>query len=138
MPETQTYLAFDYGEKRIGVAVGQNITKTAQALPVLAASAGEPDWQDIKALVQQWRPNKLIVGMPYNMDDRPHVLTERVLRFSEKLAAFTQLDVQHIDERLTSIEAETRQKEIATRNKSLPGLDSIAAQIILETWLQGQ
>jgi len=135
--DSRTLLGFDYGRKRIGIAVGQEITHTAQALTTLASSKG-PDWTGIGKLIEQWQPQLLIVGMPHNMDERPHPLQMEVKAFGDRLAERYNLPVEWIDERLSSLEAES---QLATgtkakhkkRNKA--EIDKLAAQIILQSWL---
>lgn len=136
----RTLLSFDYGTKRIGVAVGQEQTGTASALTSLRAHRGKPDWGAITALLRRWRPDALVVGIPRHMDGEEHALTRAATRFRHQLEERYNLPVYAIDERLTSVEAESRIAE--TRNttgaKRRSGVDEVAAQIILETWLREQ
>ena len=135
--DSRTLLGFDYGRKRIGVAVGQEITHTAQALVTLNSVNG-PDWDGIEKLIKEWQPQQLIVGMPHNMDDRPHPLHDEVKEFGDQLAQRYHLPIEWIDERLSSIEAEaqlasgTKSKH---RKKDKAEIDKLAAQIILQSWL---
>ncbi len=137
---SRTLLGFDYGQKRIGIAVGQEITHTAQGLITLTCSNG-PDWEGIDLLVKEWRPQILVVGMPHNMDERPHPLHDEVKAFGDQLIERYNLSVEWIDERLSSVEAEA---QLATGSKSRQKkqdkaeIDKLAAQIILQSWLNSQ
>ncbi len=128
-----TLLGFDFGRCRIGVAVGQTITGSASPLPVISCRDFKPDWQTIQKLIREWEPDALVVGMPVNMDGSDHELQERVLRFTRQLKGRFRLNVHTIDERLSSFEAESRTDE-ARRY----GVDSVSAQVILETWFNQQ
>ncbi len=128
----QTYLGFDYGTKRIGVAVGQTLTATATALVTLSARNHKPDWDAIGALIAQWQPAALVVGLPLNMDGSENDLTRRSLRFSRQLHERFRLDVHTMDERLSSVEAGVR---LAQNGRRGGRVDDVAAQIILENWL---
>src|SRR3990167_5462077 len=101
----KTVLGFDFGLKRIGVAVGQTLTKTANPLAVLKAQRNEPDWKDVTTLIQSWKAEALVVGIPYNMDGSEQPLTQLSRQFVKKLRAHFSLPVYTIDERLTTIEA---------------------------------
>lgn len=125
-----TLIAFDFGMKRIGVAVGQTISHTASPLPVLAAKDGMPQWQVIDSLFEEWTPSKVIVGLPLNMDGTQQPITFAAKKFGQRVAHRYHLPVEFVDERLTTVEA----KQL-TSNK-LTSLDSIAATLILETWLR--
>ncbi len=127
-PDFTVVLGFDYGEKRIGVAVGQCLTHTATPVCILSARDGRPDWDRIGSLIKEWKPNALIVGMPVNMDDTEHVLFPKIKAFCRRLEQFC-LPVMTVDERLSSREAESR---IEGKHAAL---DAVAAQVILETWL---
>ncbi len=124
-----TLLGFDYGRRRIGVAVGQTITATASPLKTISCRDFKPDWNSVQQLIQEWQPEALVVGMPINMDGSEHELRDRVLRFTRQLHGRFLLPVHTIDERLSSYEAESRQED--TRQY---GVDSVSAQVILETW----
>lgn len=129
-PTPFSALAFDFGTNRIGVAVGQSITGTAQPLRVLKARDGIPDWPAIAELIMQWQPALLIVGIPANLDDSRSDLTLRAEKFANRLNGRFHLPCYGIDERLTSVAAAERLKSQSSR----ADLDSVAAQIILESW----
>ncbi len=126
-----TLLCFDYGLKRIGVAVGQTLTGTATPLATVAVSHNRPDWHRIDALIRQWQPQALIVGDPLTMQDGRQPLTEAADRFSRQLAGRFKLTVARAEERLSS-------REAASRHGGKDKRDDIAAQIILEGWLAQQ
>jgi putative Holliday junction resolvase len=129
-------LGFDFGMKRIGVAVGQTVTKTARPLGVIRATLGVPQWDAIKKHIQDWRPDALVVGVPLNMDGSEQPLTQAARQFSDTLAARFHLPVFGIDERLTSVEAKDRIfNEGGYRALKNSQIDSIAAQLILQNWL---
>ena len=125
-----TVLAFDYGLRRIGVAVGNALTGTATALPVLPARDGVPDWERIRRLIGEWGPALLLVGLPLNMDGTPSEMSERAARFSRRLHGRFGIRCELMDERLSSFEARDRMAGEAGRT----ALDSVAACVILESW----
>lgn len=125
----RTALGFDYGKRRIGVAVGQTVSRTASPLVTLAARDGEPDWTIVRRLVDTWQPDVLVVGMPTTADDAPHALAAPVARFARRLAGRFGLPVEFVDERLSSHAAGEFARE------SRRELDALAAALILETWL---
>jgi putative holliday junction resolvase len=127
----QTALAFDYGERRIGVAVGQTITRTASPLTTLKARDGQPEWPAVRKLIDEWRPDCLVVGMPTTADGAPHVLAEPIARFARRLDGRFHLPVHFVDERLSSHAASEAARD------SRHDIDAHAAALILETWLTG-
>ncbi len=129
------YLGFDFGMKRIGVAIGQTISKTAAPLQTLSADQGEPSWSEIKMLIQKWHPKALIVGLPFTMNDAELSVTQDVLHFARKLEEQFKLPVYLSDERLTSKEARSRLFEKGGYRALQNGkIDQIAAVLILEQW----
>jgi putative Holliday junction resolvase len=141
----RTFLGFDYGSKRIGVAVGQDLTASASALTTLATSEQSPPWQAIEQLIQQWQPQAFVVGLPYNKDGSEHAVTRAARQFGQQLQARFQRPVYWVDERLTSSEAESilAQRNVKRENKGRKGaakadIDKLAAQLILQSWLDQQ
>lgn len=132
-----TVLAFDFGTKSIGCAVGQSITGTAQALPAFKAQDGVPNWAQIEKCLDEWKPALLVVGLPLNMDGTEQTLTLRAKKFANRLHGRFGLPVELQDERLTTAEARA---EIFSRggykalNKSK--VDGISACLILESWFE--
>ncbi|HET8551300.1 MAG TPA: Holliday junction resolvase RuvX [Gammaproteobacteria bacterium] len=136
-----TALAFDFGLRRIGTAVGQSVTGTASDLPVVAARDGEPDWPAIERLAAEWHPQALVVGLPYNADGSEQPLTARARNFAQALGERLALPVFLVDERLSShtAEAELKSERQAGRRRLRKGdIDSRAARLILESWLREQ
>ena len=117
-----TVLAFDFGLKHIGVAAGQTVTRTASPLTTLSARNGRPDWKAVVELVREWRPVRLVVGLPLNMDDTESDMSERARAFAARLSEHTGVPVSMADERLTSREAGEASH-------------AAAAALIAETWL---
>lgn len=125
-----TVLGFDFGEKRIGVAVGHTLTGKAGALKCLHPRAKRPDWLAISQLIESWQPEALIVGTPMNLDGSEHPFAGRVARFCRQLHGRFGLPVHTIDETLSSVEAKHHPQAVKQH-----GLDAVAAQLILESWL---
>jgi len=132
-PRSGIYLGFDYGSKRIGVASGQRITGTANPVVTLNTHNGKPDWTAIEALIEEWHPEALIVGIPVRGDGGDNPITPSARRFARQLAGRYRLPVHEIDELLSSVEAGHIESE-HWRGKPTP-IDARAAQIILQTWL---
>jgi putative Holliday junction resolvase len=130
---SQTFLGFDFGRKRIGVAVGQRRTRTATALRTVRARDGKPDWPAIAALVEEWQPDALVVGIPYHMDGSEQAMSAAARRFCRQLEARYRLPVHEADERLSSYIVENRLTE---RDQAATDTDALAAQVILQDWLQ--
>ena len=142
----RTLLAFDYGTKRIGVAVGQELTRTATALTTLNNSANTIDWNAIDQLVTDWRPDAFVVGLPLNADGSEHAISQAAKQFGNQLQARYNLPIYWVDERLTSMEAESmiaasrtgRKSKPTDRNKAKAEVDKTAAKLILESWFNQQ
>lgn len=136
----RTLLAFDFGTKKIGIAVGQEQTGTARPLTMLRSRNSKPDWESIGRLLEEWRPEGLVVGIPLHMDGREQEMTGAARRFGRQLEQRYNLPVYFVDERLTSMEAGYREAERTGRRDSAMRrpLDDVAAQIILETWFEEQ
>ena len=140
MPGTpETILAFDFGLRRIGVAVGQQVTETASPLDTLANGEDGPDWAAIDALIAEWRPARLIVGLPGHADGTPSEIGDAAQAFGKALARYG-VPVELVDERYSSVEAEALL--VAQRQRGQRGrirkaeIDSAAATIIAERWLK--
>lgn len=134
MPEL-TYLGFDYGTKRIGVAAGQTLTGTATALDQLTVEKGLPHKHAVQALIDDWRPNGLVIGLPLNMDDSISKSAERAKRFADWLEIEFKLPTHLVDERLSTREARERIEQPG-KKVTKAQLNSMAAQVILESYLQ--
>ena len=125
---SRSFLAFDFGQKRVGVAGGNSVTRTAQALTTVAAE-GDARFAAIGRLIDAWRPDALVVGVPFHPDGAPHQNTERARRFARQLHGRFRLPVHEVDERYTTTEA----KAGGARD-----LDAASAAIILEQFLREQ
>jgi putative holliday junction resolvase len=136
-----TLLGFDFGTKKIGVAVGQTVTGTASPLTTLRHRGDKPDWAAIEALIHEWRPEAAVLGLPHNMDDtEEETLAEPVRRFARQLEGRFAVPVHLVDERLTTIAAEralgpARGGGRGSRRRAGDAVDAYAAKLILETWL---
>lgn len=135
-----TLLAFDFGLARTGVAIGHTLTGVATPLCVLHSCDEKPNWQGIKQLIQEWRPKRLIVGMPTYLDGKKSDMTQRTERFCRQLEGRYALPVDTVNEQLSSREAEQRLKQArqhGRKRKITKGeIDQLAATIILESWMQ--
>ncbi|VAW79609.1 Putative pre-16S rRNA nuclease Yqg [hydrothermal vent metagenome] len=135
----RTLLAIDYGTRRTGIAVGQELTGAATALTTLNSINNQPDWSGIKQLLEKWRPDALVVGIPTHMDGSTHELTALARDFTTQLSNRFEIKIYECDERLTSYEAENilkQEKFDPQRDKHK--IDAIAAQLILEDWMNQQ
>ena len=132
---TVSAMAFDFGTRYIGIAVGQNVTGTATALETVKVRGGKPDFAWIEKLITQWQPDVLVVGEPLNMDGTEQELTALARRFSRQLNGRFSLPVELVDERLTSVEAKHEIEALGIK-----GMDDhpIAAKIMLESWFAEQ
>lgn len=155
----QTILCFDFGTGQIGVAVGQTVAASARGLSVLKARDGQPNWAQVAALVEQWRPDQLLVGLPLNMDGTESEFCRRCRKFARRLSARTGLKATMVDERLSTASAKSerfqseeviggkrqkRSSQSSVRSGSRSGasdnyrdnpVDAEAAALILQTWL---
>ena len=143
MPQTPatTALVFDYGRRRIGVALANRLSGTAKGLTALNARDGEPDWPALDRLIAEWGPDVLVSGLPYNADGSESDMTDEVRNFVALLAGRYSLAVETIDERLTSAEAEAllkEQRQSGARRRRIrkEDIDQAAAQIIAQSWLR--
>jgi putative Holliday junction resolvase len=139
-PDTvSTVLGFDYGARRIGVAVGNALTGTARALDVVANGTQGPDWPRVDALLREWRPQVLLVGLPLTMGGEEQKNSAAARAFAARLDEKYKLPTQLVDERLSSREAAQRfaQRRAGgqARRKHAAALDAVAAEIIVEQWL---
>ena len=132
----QTVLAFAFGLRQIGVAMGNRLLDTSQPLTVLLARDGTPRWHELEALITEWRPQVVVVGDPLNMDGSDSELCIRARRFARRLHGRFGLPVELVDERLSSFEAKQKSAERGhLGNYKEDPVDSLAAELILRTWL---
>ena len=130
-----TVMAFDFGEKRIGVATGETILKAAHALTTIAAEENEIKFKQIGLLIAEWRPSLLVVGLPTHMDGEAHLMTQLAKKFAQRLEGRFNLPVIMVDERLSSAEAAQNLREagiVGSKQKAM--IDAVAAQSILQSY----
>ena len=129
-------MAFDYGLSQIGIAIGNCMLGTTQPLAVLRAKNGQPEWRDLEELIKDWRPDVLVVGDPLNMDGSASKSSAQANKFARRLHGRLGLEVDMVDERLSSFEAKNNSRDRGHRGdyKRHP-IDSLAAELILRTWL---
>jgi putative Holliday junction resolvase len=133
-------LAFDYGVRRIGVASGDTLTRTARAVATLERRPGVP-WNSLDSLVREYQAGRFVVGLPHNMDGTPTVLTDATRAFGRELKSRYRAPVALVDERLSSREAEAqlraaRAAGLKRRRTTHADVDMIAARILLERWFE--
>ncbi len=135
-PSGHTILAFDFGERYIGVAIGDTETRLASPLGMIAGENSDKRLAEIDALVHEWRPTKLVVGLPLSMDNGEHDMTRRARRFARQLAARYRLPVELADERWSSADAESALREVGRGGRKHKHLThALAAKIILQSYL---
>ena len=129
-------IGFDFGQKRIGVAIGNNISKSAQALITIESTSSNQKFEVIQKIMDEWQPVSIVVGVPFNVDGSEHKVTNLCKKFAKQLEQKYALPIHLIDERYTSIEAsyEIQDKKIDLKKKKLL-IDQIAAKIILQSYL---
>ena len=126
-------LAFDFGTQYIGVAVGQTITKTSSPLIVInVAREGAEIWKTISNLIDEWKPDQLLVGKPLNMDGTTSNMMKKVDPFFQKLQKISNIPCELVDERLTSFEA----KQLMQKDSKDGRIDDLAAKIFLDNWIE--
>ena len=132
---TGTLMAFDFGEKRIGVATGETILKTAHALTTIEAEQNDVKFAQIALLIAEWQPSLLVVGLPVHMDGEPHLLTQLSKKFAQRLEGRFNLPVVMVDERLSSAEAAQHLSEAGIKGRAQKAMiDAVAAQTILQSY----
>ena len=134
-------LAFDFGRRRIGVASGDTISRSASPLGVLPPCSGGPPWDAIAALLAEWRPAVAVVGLPYNADGSESPLAREARAFAAELAGRYPVRVEMVDERYSSLEAQTRLREarvsgLRRKRVAKSDVDAAAACVILERWFE--
>ncbi len=138
MTSHQSYFGIDYGTRKIGAAVGQTLTRTAMGIAVVPVRNGEVEWKELDSLVQRWKPNAFVVGMPYNMDGTESDMTAAAQKFARRISERYQKPWHPMDERLSTRAA----REITRENAEMLGkkyndktkVDAMVAQLLLESW----
>ena len=126
-------LAFDFGTQYIGVAVGQTVTKTSSPLVVLKVDReGKEIWNSIFDLINEWKPDQILIGKPLNMDGTPSDMMKKINQFLKEIKKITNIPCELVDERLTSFEA----KELAKIDSKVDRIDHLAAKIFLDSWME--
>ena len=135
----RTLLGFDFGTRSIGVSIGQEITGSAQPLCSLKANDGVPNWDEIGKLLTEWQPDRVVVGLPLNMDGTEQPLTQRARKFANRLHGRFGVAIELQDERLTTSDARARLFEQGGYRALDKGrVDAISAVLILESWMESQ
>jgi putative Holliday junction resolvase len=128
-------LAFDFGTRKIGVAVGNTMLRIAHPLATIATEVNAARFAAIAALIAEWRPARLVVGRPVHADGTPHAMTALAQRFGKRLAGRFALPVVFVDERYTTLSADAALREAGTTGAArLAARDEVAAQLILQSW----
>ncbi|WP_028772622.1 Holliday junction resolvase RuvX [Shewanella waksmanii] len=136
---TQSVLGFDFGTKSIGVAIGQAITASARPLTSLKANDGIPKWEDIAALIEEWQPDIVVVGLPLNMDGTEQEMTQRARKFANRINGRFGIKIATQDERLTTADAKARLFEFGGYKALTKGqVDSMSAVLIIESYFENQ
>jgi putative holliday junction resolvase len=140
MSREATLLAFDYGEKRIGVAVGNTLTKNARALVVVENRGRDYRFEEVGKLLAEWKPNAVVVGMPMHPDGTLHEMSALAKRFGNQVNGRFNVPVEWIDERYSSVDAKADLRARGVRTNSRGRFDEIdaeAARVILQQYLDG-
>ncbi|QTM69041.1 Holliday junction resolvase RuvX [Buchnera aphidicola (Hormaphis cornu)] len=129
-------LGLDFGTKNIGVAIGQKVTKTANALHPIKANQGIPNWNSIKSILVEWQPSLIIIGNPLNINGSKQKITKKVETFANSIFKIFHIPIVLHDERLSTIEAKSFLfNTYGYRSLSKKNIDSFSAVMILESWL---
>lgn len=136
MPESaQTIMAFDFGTQKMGMAVGQSLIESSQALALFPMKDGIPDWTNLLKIVNTWQPQLFLVGLPLNMDDSESELSARARKFARRLRHQTNITTWMVDERLSTREArDTLEHYHAQGQGKRLSADSVAAALLIESW----
>lgn len=124
-----TILGFDFGTKRIGVAVAETVTRSARPLTIVVGASNEAKWESIASLMLEWDPAALVVGIPRHTDGTPHEMTQRATKFARQLEGRFHKPVYVVDERYSSVDVESEMGK-----KEGIAIDDAAAAVILEQW----
>ncbi len=135
MQTAKRVLAFDFGTKRIGIAVGQTLTQSAQEVAEIPAKDGIPDWTQIERIIQEWQPDELLTGLPLNMDGSENAMCLRARKFARRLHGRFGLPSYLWDERLSSEAAKALKPSDNYRKNAV---DALAACAILESWFYNE
>mgnify|MGYP003316820013 FL=1 len=131
-------MAFDFGLRHIGIAIGQEITRTASTFYAIDAIEGHPSWEELDKIINEWKPALFVVGDPFNMDGTRSKIQDLSDRFSKSLNKRYDIDIEKTDERLTSREAKERLETLSIGTRDSSNKHSISAQVILEDWFRSK
>ena len=131
-------MAFDFGLKHIGIAIGQEITRTASTFYSINATEGHPDWTELDKIITEWKPNLFVVGDPFNMDGTRSKIQDLSDNFSSALNKRYDINIEKTDERLSSREAKERLENLQIGTRDSSNKHSISAQVILEDWFRSK
>ena len=131
-------MAFDFGLKHIGIAIGQEITRTASTFYSINATEGQPDWTELDKIITEWKPNLFVVGDPFNMDGTRSKIQDLSDNFSSALNKRYDINIEKTDERLSSREAKERLENLQIGTRDSSNKHSISAQVILEDWFRSK
>tara|TARA_Y100000746_G_C15435161_1_gene420318 strand:- start:1061 stop:1486 length:426 start_codon:yes stop_codon:yes gene_type:complete len=131
-------MAFDFGLKHIGIAIGQEITRTASTFYSINATEGNPDWTELDKIITEWKPNLFVVGDPFNMDGTRSKIQDLSDNFSSALNKRYDINIEKTDERLSSREAKERLENLQIGTRDSSNKHSISAQVILEDWFRSK
>ena len=131
-------MAFDFGLKHIGIAIGQEITRTASTFYSINATEGRPDWTELDKIITEWKPNLFVVGDPFNMDGTRSKIQDLSDNFSSALNKRYDINIEKTDERLSSREAKERLENLQIGTRDSSNKHSISAQVILEDWFRSK
>ena len=133
----QTVMGFDFGTQKMGMACGNSLSGTAQPLAIFPMRDGIPDWDKLEKLIQQWKPNVCVVGLPLNMDDSESELSARARKFARRLRHRLNIPVWMVDERLTTREARNSLLSYQQHGHGKKtNADSLAATMLIESWFR--
>lgn len=133
--KNRTIIAFDFGTKSIGAAIGQEITGTARPLTSFKAQEGSPDWQKVEKILKEWQPDLVVVGLPLNMDGTEQPVTAQARKFANRLHGRFGVQIALHDERLSTVEARAHLFDRGGFKALDKGsVDAASAVIILESW----
>ncbi|MGS0679640.1 Holliday junction resolvase RuvX [Shewanella sp. 125m-7] len=135
----KSVLGFDYGTKSIGIAIGQELTASARPLLSIKAVDGIPKWDEIGALITEWKPDLVVVGLPLNMDGTEQEMTQRARKFANRINGRFGIKVETQDERLTTADAKARLFEMGGYKALTKGqVDAMSAVLIIESYFENQ
>jgi putative Holliday junction resolvase len=136
---SQTVLGFDFGTKSIGIAIGQSLTGSATPLQSIKAVDGIPKWEEIGLLIEEWKPDLVVVGLPLNMDGSEQEMTQRAKKFANRINGRFGVKIATQDERLTTADAKTRLFEMGGYKALTKGqVDAMSAVLIIESYFENQ